>query len=294
MPNHRDFRRTRGMFTPGEQKRQTESSPGGNILSTVFHDPDEAMETVERWGMGRGRIVPLSRYQCTMEGRNIGCAGVYGTKLTPALYHSGMQRAGRTIFTFLGAGSAPVLLNGEKLTADHVFVRPGISEYFSRADHDATILSVSIPDEAFAEPVSTIQRIRPSVLSLRRLRSAHRHGRDAALLIRAVSDCTNCTGLDLLGLHALGHSDQEIARAMRLEPIVVRAQRRRLDLAPNPPDEPFGAYEMDWLALQLALLRDPGKVDGLLKQFRECLLHGPVHAQEVEMDADEKGILDGQ
>ena len=284
MPNHRDLRRTRGMFTPGKPKGQTESSPAGNIPSTVFHDPDEAMETVERWGMGRGRVVPLSRYQCTMEGRNTGCAGVYGTKLTPALYHSGMQRAGRTIFTFLGADSAPVFLNGVEVTADHVFVRPGNSEYFSRADHGATILSVAIPDEAFAEPFSAIQQIKPPALSLRRLRRAHRHGGDAACLIRAVSDCANCARLDLHGLHALGHCDQEIARAMRLEPIVVRARRRRLGLAPNGSDPPFGAYEMNWLALQLNLLSN---VDGLVDQFREVLLHGGGQPLEPDKDTDQ-------
>ena len=284
MPNHRGLRKAGGKFTPGKHRTQTESQPGGNILSTVFHDPDEAMETVERWGMGKGRVVPLGRYRCAMEGRNVGCAGVYGTKITPALYHSGTQRAGRTIFTFLGADSAPVFLNGAELTADHVLVRPGNSDYFSSAEHAATILSVSIPDEAFAEPFSAIAQVRPPASSLRRLRRAHRHGHDAACLIRAVSDCANCTRLDLRGLHGLGHSDQEIARAMRLEPIVVRAQRRRLGLAPNGGDPPFGAYELNWLALQLNLLSD---VDGLVEQFREVLLHGGGQTLEPDEDTDQ-------
>ena len=84
----------------------------------------------------------------------------------------------------------------------------------------------------------------------------------------------------LRALHAKGLSDRQIGHRMRLDPIVIRAQRRRLGLSPNKGDAPFGTEERDWLALQLAL---GGKADGLLEQFREVLLNvrrQPLGGQE--------------
>jgi len=84
-------------------------------------------------------------------------------------------------------------------------------------------------------------------------------------------------------LHAEGLTDRQIGRRIRLEPIVVRAWRRRLGLSPNKGDAPFGTEERDWLALQLAL---GGKADGLFQQFREVLLNVPRQPLGGQKDPD--------
>ena len=74
-------------------------------------------------------------------------------------------------------------------------------------------------------------------------------------------------------LHGIGLRDRDIGQTMRLQPIVVRAQRRRMGLGPNAGDPPFGTYEMNWLALQQAL---GVGADCVAEQFREYLLRGAL------------------
>ena len=74
-------------------------------------------------------------------------------------------------------------------------------------------------------------------------------------------------------LHDIGLTDRDIGRTMRLQPIVVRAQRRRMRLGPNAGDPPFGTYAMNWLALQHAL---GVGADCVAEQFRTYLLRGAL------------------
>jgi len=83
----------------------------------------------------------------------------------------------------------------------------------------------------------------------------------------------------LRALHARGLRDRDIAWRMRLHEVVVRAQRRRLGLAPNKGDAAEGDEERKWLALQIVHGRDLDSMDAasrghLVNQFREFLLGG--------------------
>jgi len=93
-------------------------------------------------------------------------------------------------------------------------------------------------------------------------------------------------------LHAKGLSEREIARKMGLHPIVVRAQRRRLGLAPNEGDDRDEALEIGWLALQLSLLPDVRGRQDLVEQLRQVLLLPPREPLEPENDPHDEGIVD--
>ncbi len=88
-------------------------------------------------------------------------------------------------------------------------------------------------------------------------------------------------------LHAMGLTDLVIAYKMKLQPIVVTAQRRRLGLAANdkPDLTPSGADlgDMRWLALQLMICRD---VSSLVGHLKKTLLLDGSHAPEE----DETGV----
>jgi len=128
--------------------------------------------------------------------------------------------------------------------------------------------------------VRGLVRIGPSTLSPQAASLARGQLLDLLAVLLRSADRTAV----LRRLHAEGLTDRQIGRRLDLEPVVVRAQRRRLGLAPNGSDPPFGSEEMDWLALQLGL---GGKADRLLEQFRKVLLNVPRQPLRGQEDPDQ-------
>lgn len=97
----------------------------------------------------------------------------------------------------------------------------------------------------------------------------------------------------LRSLHARGMRDREIGRRMRLEAIVVRAQRGRLGLASNKGDAPIGAYDRNSLAFRLALALKSGEnIDALAKELGDVFLRFARQPRDRQHDADLHRVVD--
>ena len=267
-----------------------------SVSTRVFHDPDEYIEALDSWGAEMRMIATTGPFRCALEMADCGAISCLTAKMTPYTFE---LRARATTFVFLDEGSPSIWRNGVEITDRDMLAWPSRTDYVSRHEYPCVANAVTVPDaelgHLFDEPFSGVSRIRPPARLLRRLRHVNRAvlGGTASghAVIYGLVECLAAaeevkfdrTRAMLRALHTLGLSDKQIARRLCLEEIVVRAQRRQLGLPPNEPDPPFGVYERDWLALQLAL---GAKADRLLEQFREVLLNVPRQPLGGQEDPD--------
>jgi len=163
---------------------------------TVFHDPDEFLDTFNVWGADMRIVTGRAPFRCGIAADSVGALSRIDVEISPKILFDvgGERRATGLNFAFMAEGSPPYLHIGTEITRNDIWIWHPTANLCTRFPESAPTFSscITAPDaeiaKLFDEPFGN-DLVRPSPQAMQRLRRAYRSATHQDDLMGAIVEC---------------------------------------------------------------------------------------------------------